>query len=266
MPSPNFESLSDICHQSEGQFLWDVPDGWQQGRGAFGGLVLAAMVRAAEQAVDEDLELRTLSAVLCGPAMVGPAVIDVTRLRVGSSTTTATISLSQTGQVRAHATAFFGRPRIDGGDWTDMTPPVVPPWSEVPVLRAAPPQFPVFAQHIEFRPLSPPPVSGTTRTDVLSWVRLPRPGDLSPAALTVALADTLWPVQLPRMTQLRPMATVSFTIEFLSGSKGFSAVEPVLYRAISAAGAGGYATEMRELWTPDGRLVALNQQTFAIIK
>src|SRR3954470_3250315 len=32
----------------EGRFGFDVADGWQQGRGAFGGLVLAAMARALE--------------------------------------------------------------------------------------------------------------------------------------------------------------------------------------------------------------------------
>ena len=32
----------------ESTFTWAIPDGWQQGKGAFGGLVAGAAVRAAE--------------------------------------------------------------------------------------------------------------------------------------------------------------------------------------------------------------------------
>ena len=40
---------------------------------------------------------------------------------------------------------------------------------------------------------------------------------------------------------------------------------PLFYRATDVSIRGGYAVEFRELWAPDGRLVALNQQTIALI-
>ena len=36
-----------------GGFVWNVPGGWEQGRGAFGGIVVGALTRAVE-AVEND--------------------------------------------------------------------------------------------------------------------------------------------------------------------------------------------------------------------
>ena len=33
------------------RFAWDVPDGWQQGKGAFGGLVIATLARAIARGI-----------------------------------------------------------------------------------------------------------------------------------------------------------------------------------------------------------------------
>ena len=40
---------------------------------------------------------------------------------------------------------------------------------------------------------------------------------------------------------------------------------PLYFRARALASAEGFVSESRELWTPDGKLVALNPQLFAII-
>jgi acyl-CoA thioesterase len=41
---------------------------------------------------------------------------------------------------------------------------------------------------------------------------------------------------------------------------------PLLYRATAPVCADGYYLETRELWGADGRLVAINHQTIAIIQ
>jgi acyl-CoA thioesterase len=61
---------------------------------------------------------------------------------------------------------------------------------------------------------------------------------------------------------MRPMATIAFTIDFL-GEPGDG---PWLYRGTAPVCGDGYFLETRELWTASGQLVALNHQTFAIIK
>ena len=47
------DRFTDACRIDEtepGVFSWDVPAGWLQGRGAWGGLVIAASVNAVEVA------------------------------------------------------------------------------------------------------------------------------------------------------------------------------------------------------------------------
>ena len=72
-----------------GTFDWSVPDGWQQGRGAWGGLPVGAFLDAAITHVsDPDLAPRSLTAHLLAPVPPGPAEIRLTVLRRGSNTAT----------------------------------------------------------------------------------------------------------------------------------------------------------------------------------
>ena len=45
----DFTQASELTTGAAG-LSWQVPNGWQQGRGAFGGLVLATLLRAIERA------------------------------------------------------------------------------------------------------------------------------------------------------------------------------------------------------------------------
>jgi hypothetical protein len=86
------DRFSDACriNQAEpGVFSWDVPAGWLQGRGAWGGLVIAASVNAVEvtQQQSADRRMRSVTAHMFRPLPAGTARIDVTPLRVGSAMT-----------------------------------------------------------------------------------------------------------------------------------------------------------------------------------
>ena len=72
-----------------GTFTLDVPDGWQQGRGAFGGLVLGALARASIMSEpDVSRTLRSLTGELPGAVPVGRSTIAVETLRRGSGAST----------------------------------------------------------------------------------------------------------------------------------------------------------------------------------
>src|SRR5689334_25206457 len=95
-------------------FHLDVPPGWRQGRGAFGGLTISAAVRAIEQRVaDPRRKVRSVTAELAGPVEAGPAEIVVDVLRSGSPVTVARGALIQGGQARPHPVAILAaaRPR-----------------------------------------------------------------------------------------------------------------------------------------------------------
>src|SRR5215475_158847 len=72
-----FDPAATLRATSPGVFEGDVPDGWQQGRGAFGGLVFGLLVRAMEtQVADPARLLRALSGDIAGPVLPGPVRVD----------------------------------------------------------------------------------------------------------------------------------------------------------------------------------------------
>src|SRR5205085_9862097 len=86
----------------------EIEPGWRQGRGAFGGLCVAAMIRAVQQV--EPIDVRSVTAELFAPVEVGPAELPVEVLRRGSSVTVARAQIVQ-GEPRAHAVVLLGKPR-----------------------------------------------------------------------------------------------------------------------------------------------------------
>jgi acyl-CoA thioesterase len=258
-------SVTTPTRLAEDRFQAEVPDGWQQGRGAFGGLVLGNLVRAI-QAFDAapDRPLRSLTAQICGPVLVGPNPIHVERLRTGTGVSTIAARMERDGEVLAHAVGILGRRRGDDTDFCDLAPPVMPPWRELApaVMRGVP----TFASFFEYRVTGAVPFSGDAEPVASGWVRPREAGPVRDAAWLTALIDAWWPAILSRFTAPRPIATLAFTLELFDGVDGLDPEAPLFYRARGAAARAGYLVEMRELWGEDGRLIALNQQTIAIIK
>lgn len=252
-----------------GRFWIEVPDGWQQGRGAFGGLVLAMLVRAAEAAAaDPSRLLRSLTGQLIGPTQPGPAEIVVEVLRAGSGVTTAAARLVQGGDVQAHAVVILGKTRRTYAAPTALPPPQPPPWRGRPPMPQSVPLAPVFIRHLELWPTGALPFTGAVGAatrEVAGWVRMRQSGRQRDAALVVALIDAYWPGLLAAASAPRAAATLTYSLETLSDLDGLDPEAPLFYRARILGGRDGYAVEARELWGEDGRLVALNQQIFAVM-
>ena len=270
-------------------FRFDVPDGWQQGRGAFGGIVLGTLVRAIEAfdaggtgqgseaagtpgiagtvgAPAVPRRLRSLTAEICGPVQPGVNFLRVERLRTGTGVSTIAARLTRDGEVLAHMVGVLGRQRAEDTDFSALPPPEMPSWRDVPVVIVRAPFGPAFAQHFEYRPVGGPPFGGGSEAVAAGWVRPVDPGPARDAGYVTALADVWWPALFARLTAPRPMATVTFTLELIDGLEGLDPELPLFHSARALVSRGGYMVEMRELRGADGRLVALNQQTLTIIK
>lgn len=254
------------------QFALDLPEGWAQGRGVYGGLVVGALIQAIEQhTADPARKVRSVTAQLPGPATPGTSSIDVALLRRGSAVSTVRAQLAQGGEVKAHAVAVLAADRKAGGPaWQDLVVPESPPWRSVPVLpisaapaggRFAPPEF---TQHFEFRVVEGIPMTGAAARTI-GWIRPHQAVARRDAAYAAALADVWWPAAMVRMTRPRPIATIVFTLDLVAGFDGLDPDAPLLYRGTAPVAADGYFLETRELWGEDGRLIAVNQQTFVVI-
>jgi Thioesterase-like superfamily len=249
-----------------GQFRAEVPEGWQQGRGAFGGLVLGALARAmAASEPEPDRTLRSLTAELFAPVLVGPAEVRVETLRRGSGVSSYDARIAQGGELLARASATFGRPRRDRRRWSPPDPPPARAWGEAPVLDVRPPLGPPFARFFEYRPTGPAIFGGGSEAITSGWVRPRRPLASFGGPELVALADAWWPATFSIDSAPRPAATLSYAIEFSWDGTPLPADQPLFYRARAVAACDGFVVEMRELWTLEGQALAFNQQTFVLI-
>ena len=260
-------SLTDLCTPRPigDRYELDVPPGWRQGRGAFGGLVIGALIEAIEHRTgDPARKVRSVTAELPGPVEQGTVEITVEPLRLGKNVSALRAALAQHGEIRSHAVAILGASRALPAEltWNELAPPAVPSWRDIEPLPRTSVEF---GNHFEYRSAEGVPLSGKASRSV-GWIRARDPGPKRGAAYIAAMIDAWWPAAFNRFTALRPMATIAFTLEIVGGLDGLDPAAPMLHRATTPVCADGYFLETRELWGEDGRLVAINHQTFAIIQ
>lgn len=265
----DLSALGDSKRVSDGSYEGHVPDGWQQGRGAFGGLTVSLLVRALEREAEALAEsapppLRSLSAELLAPVLPGAVGLRVDVLRRGSRLLALDARLAQQGEIRAHAVGLFGHARRDPEGWCELERPVAPPWRDLPVADLSG-GGPTFARFFEYRIAGHPPFSGGGSARALTWVRPREPSSRRDAAFLAAMADATWPAAFGRAALPRAIGTLSYTLDLVGDLAGLDADAPLLHRAWAPAARDGYQVEHRELWGEDGRLVALNRQTIAYL-
>lgn len=248
-----------------GRYRVQFPDGWRQGRGLFGGLLTGAMTRTLE-AFTPGRPLRSLTAEIFAPVQPGEAELVLSTLREGNAVTTVAARLEQGGELLAHGVGVLGKTRVTDRERNELTTPTRPDWRGVELMPVEPPMGPEFAQHWEFRPVKYLPFSGNDVAAAEGWIRPKYGGAVRDAGFLAACVDAWWPVMFAVEEAPRPFATVAFTFQPFVNFAGVDPDAPIFHRARLAAASEGYCVELRELWSEDGRLLALNQQTFVIIK
>lgn len=259
-----FERGSAVRALGEGRFAIDLPDGWQQGRGAFGGLVLGVLARAVEACErDPARRTRTLTGDIVGPVQPGPAEILVTTLRNGHNQTNFRADLVQGGEVLAHASVISSKPRPSDVA-TRPVPPARPRWEDAPVI--APMEGgPRFARFYEFRNVGPVPFTAGQEALAGGFVREnERPTKIDVPGV-IGLLDAWWPAMFTLSDRPRAGATVCFTAEILCDPATLDPDTRFFVTCRAVADHEGFFVELRELWAGD-RLVGLNQQTFALLR
>ena len=268
MSNADLTTLTTPRRTDAHRFSLDVPDGWQQGRGAFGGFVIASLARAIETVVDDrSRTIRSLTATLCGPVAVGAADILVETLRIGSGTSALAARVVQDGEVQAHAVIVLGRTRNVTAQWSELgSPDAMPPWRDVPALPPLDGLAPTFSQHFEFRNVGPIPYTQSPTARAAGWIRPKAPGAARDAAYLAACIDAWWPASLARFAEPHPIATISFAFECVDPLAGLDPEAPFFHEGHAVTVRDGFSVERRSLRGEDGRVVALNEQTIVLIR
>lgn len=261
-----FESATTLERNSDARFTMRVPDGWQQGRGAFGGLSLGALARALSAAEpDPARQMRALTGDICGPVVPGVATIDVDVLRRGANLTNVDARLRQEGAVQARASAVLSVARKVEVATHSPTSPEPIDWRSCPTLASEPGMWPTFTQHYEYWNAGPLPFSGNADARIDGFVRERDRVSALDAPAVIALLDSFWPSLFSRETQPRSIATVTFSAELFVDPSTVPGTEPLRYRSHMIALQQGFFLEHRELWHHE-TLVAMNQQTVAVLR
>jgi hypothetical protein len=258
---------------------WDVPDTWQQGRGAWGGLPIRAMVDAVVQNEDEPRDVRSITAQIPEPVLAEEHLIVTKLIRRGSA-----MSMWQVDIIRMSEGLTVARGQVVTGEdkyletdppvdtWGTAVTPRVPELDHVEIAPVGPPFGPVFTQHLEYRPITPLPTTGTEAM-VKGWINIPQktePGAHWTSAQLLSMVDAWWPSPYTLMKTMRPVATVSFSANLLIDPADIAPVagerSALLHEGSVSSVQGGFMSELRRLWTPDGRLAVENLQSIMVIK
>lgn len=260
-----FERALDWHEIAPGRFEGRLDSSWNQGRGAFGGLVTAVFIRAIERTIqDPDRPIRSLTSHLAAPALAGPAVIEVSVERAGKNVSQVSAKLVQNGEIVASTLATLAARRDVDWAWTESptwTAPEPDDVQELPELPGAP----VFTQHYRYRfCVGAAPFSGSDRPELGGWVRFAEAVPLDAAAIG-AIIDAWPPAVAPLATTPKVASTVDLSIHFLeplplAEERG----QLLLYRGYSPWARDGYAEEYGELRAADGRIVARTRQWVAV--
>lgn len=246
-----------------------VEPSWHQGKGGFGGLLAAKALAAMTEDVD-DLERvpRSLTMHFCAPA-TGELELTTEIVRVGRLVTHATARFEGERGVTTFGSSSFAKDRPGAERYVHAEMPEVQGPALASELPATTPGVPAFFEHVEARFCgSARPCSGTPSKDarVRAWVRLrePAPVDAPTAAI---LLDALPPAITTTFSELRPVASVDFTIHFFVRFPlaDLAAGEHCLVAITTRWADDGYAEELRDLWSPRGALLAQCRQLIALV-
>lgn len=265
MPSP-FEVATSVERIDDHHFRSVVPPGWEQGRGAFGGLVLGTLARAMiASEPDTSRSLRLLSGEICAPVLAKETRIEVVVIRRGKNLTNLDARMWQDGAIVARASAGLSVARPTAGEVREPSPAPNPPPFDAVTSHAMPSPFrPAFTQHFEYRSTGPAPFSGGAEPIVEGYMRESEPLSALDAPALIARLDSYWPAIFSTETRPRAAATVSFSAQLLGDASAIDPSVPMFHRATVTAMRDGFFVEMRELWH-EGTLIGLNQQTFALL-
>jgi len=260
-PPSRFERDTAVTSVGENVFEARIDPGWWIVAGPNGGYIAALMLRALMLAVgDADRRPRTYTVHYTARPVEGPARIETQVVRRGRSLTTVTARLQQDDRTLCVAIAAFSLPRS------------APSFSEVKMPEVARPEDcdriePRIEIHHRFEhrwAMGPTPFSGGDRALCGGWIRLAEPC-VADAPLVAAYADAFPPAVFSRVMPdalFGGVPTVELTVHFREALPLAGAAPDDFTLAVfrSRFALDGFIDEEGEIWSSDGRLLALSRQ------
>ena len=257
-------NFSEVLRNARAETDTAVPEGWMQGRAAFGGLA-AALVYETIAGESDDAPLRSLTISFVAPAKQGKLERQAQVLRRGSSVTQIEGRGVQEGQVVTAALASFGRERTSSISVALPTAPAFTAPEDCQALPDIEGLTPEFARHFDYRIAKGAlPYSGISDTRFGGWVRFRDCDEPVTISHLLALIDAWPPAVLQMLSELAPASSLTWTLELPHPLSQCSAADWWQYQAEIEQAADGYAVIQARVWDAHGRPVALSRQTVTV--
>ncbi|MEM6925654.1 MAG: thioesterase family protein [Myxococcota bacterium] len=238
--------------------VFDVPEGWGQGRATFGGLVGAAGVALARRATPRTL--RVLQAQLLAPVTPGPLHGSVEVLREGRTTTIVQVQLRQRDRLAAHLGLTYAVPRPGSKTVAGPEAPAWGPPDQHPAIPYLAGLTPEFMQQVECRWIEGGlPYSGAAEPRLGGYVRFHTDEPPSLEAI-VALLDVFPTPTLVTLDRPVPSSSVTWTAHFHAAPRP----GPYAFRYETVAATDGLSSVVGHLWAADGTPLAFTEQAIAV--
>jgi Thioesterase-like superfamily len=256
-----FDRSVAITALGDGRYAANILPDWNGPAAPNGGILVAAMLRAAEAELGPGAPApRTVAAHFLDAPAIGSAQLQVEVLRRGKRVSACEVRLVQGKRLASSATFVFSAPRAQAATLSRPPPHELPDPASVPEcdlgrLPGAPPLF----RAVTLRPtLGAPPFSGAAEALTGGWMALRDDGaPLDPARLC-ALADLWWPAAFTVLEQPAAVPTIQLTVYLRSITRAVS--PPVFARFETRVIAEAHLEESGELWSSDGELLVESRQ------
>jgi acyl-CoA thioesterase len=243
----------------EGRLAVDIPEGWMQGRTAYGGLSTTLALAGARRAVVELPPLRSAQITFLGP-LAGRVEVTAKLARRGRNSAFVQAEIYSDQGLGLSAMFLFGQTRPSVIDFQDMPmPEALAPEDVAPPVRKS--QQKIFTEHLDYR--SARPKGGPRLPDMLRWARLNEREGLDSVTELLAVGDAQPPAAVSLMTELKPASSINWTINLLTS-------EPLtrngwwLLRSSAVLVRDGFSSQSMTVWNRDGTPIAHGLQSVAI--
>ena len=242
----------------DGGWRGTIPDGWLQGRTAYGGFSAALALHAAQRSDDDLPPLRSAQVAFIGP-LSGAVTVRATRLRRGRNAAFVQADVVSEAGLGLRATFVF----------------MGPVESKVELKQGVAPAFPrpqpgdttfkgnsavAFTRNFEFLDRRDASVGPA---EWLRWVRLNERDGLDPMVELIAVADCLPPAALKLVGGPAPVSSMTWLLNVL-GPQPRTEDGWWLLRANADYASAGSSSQLMGIWNGDGEAVAEQMQSVAI--
>ena len=264
MSADGLTAILKTMTPKEGAVTAPVPEGWAQGRTAYGGYTAALLLGAAESLCEDLPPLRSAVVNFTAP-LSAPPRLTAQELRRGKNMVTVEARAEIGGETAALAALSFGK-GLESVVTTDLPAPDAPsPEGLEPVIPPQAAAFaPAFMQRMDMRLIDGArPYSGVDEGYIRAWARLADPASRGTATALLCLADCLPPAVFPMLNKRVRNGSVNWICNLLTEDYGDADSWFQTESRLTAA-RDGYSTQVMRIWDQSGRLVVEGMQSVIV--